>query len=600
MLRRYCPLLAVGFIVVFIGFLPAQIPLNSAPTKADTAPAAKAKKTDPTLAAELVSPRATLRTFLEACRQNDMKRAALTLDISQMPGNDDARTLTAQRIAAKLNETLDRLLKVDLSSVPDNPEHPQPYSLVEGQDIPDETDIADIAGLIISRSQTDNLWRFSSETVDQIDALRARSKERKPTPSGKTVQTTDLAIRLSDLFPNLQNKTLVLKDYQWICLGILILLGFLADLLVRLLLRHLTVAWFRFMRNGEQRQAEKHVWRPLGLLAQALVWYGGIWLIDLNPLVHSIFGYGVKTLTVISATWTAFRLTDLLSAYLARRAAATPTRFDDLLVQLLSKSLKALSLCAGLILFSHVFALDLWGLMGGLGIGGLALAFAAKDTIGNFFGSLTVLADRPFEIGDWIITEGVEGSVENVGFRSTRLRTFYNSVITVPNSRLTTAVVDNMGRRRFRRFKETIGIQYDATPEQMEAFCEGVRELIRRHPYTRKDYFHVYFNGFGDNALNILLYCFVETPDWATELREKHRLLQDITRLAARLGVSFAFPTRTIHLVQSENDQPEVPQLSNPIDTGRLQGAEIAGPLATGETRPGPVVFGDPEGSAVA
>ncbi|MBB73929.1 MAG: hypothetical protein CMJ75_05380 [Planctomycetaceae bacterium] len=591
MSRKYCRLLALVFVVAVSKIALGQLPTESVPAKAGTSLAAKSEKTDPTLAAELASPRATLRTFLEACRQEDMQRAALTLDISQMPGTDDARDLTAQRIAAKLNDILSRLLDVDLSSVPDDPEHPQDYSLAEGQDIPDETDIAALAALKISRSSADKLWRFSAETVDQIDTLREQSKDRKPVVPGKAVQATDLAIRLSDLFPTLQNKTLVLKDYQWICLAILIFLGFLADVMVRLLLRHLTAAWFRFMRNGEQRQAEKHVWRPLGLLAQALVWYGGIWLIDLNPLIHSIFGYGVKTLTVVSATWTAFRLTDLLSAYLARRGAATPTRFDDLLVQLLSKSLKALSLCAGLVLFSHVFALDLWGLMGGLGIGGLALAFAAKDTIGNFFGSLTVLADRPFEIGDWIIAEGVEGSVENVGFRSTRLRTFYNSVITLPNSRLTTAVVDNMGRRRFRRFKETIGIQYDSSPEQMEAFCEGIRELIRRHPYTRKDYYHVYFNGFGDNALNILLYCFVETPDWATELREKHRLLQDISRLAANLGVSFAFPTRTIHLVQSENSQNEPPQLNNPIDAGRLQGAEIAGPPATAETRPGPVVF---------
>jgi MscS family membrane protein len=594
MSRRFRPLLVVVFVIAVSGGAPGQIPIESAPTKTDTTPAAKSEKTDPTLAAELASPRATLRTFLEACRQEDMKRAALTLDISHVAGSDDARELSSQRIAAKLNDILSRLLDVDLSSVPDDPEHPQDYSLVEGQDIPDETDIAALAAIKISRTPADKLWRFSSETVDQIDTLREQAKDRKPVVPGKAVQSTDLAIRLSDLFPNLQNKTLVLKDYQWICLAILIFLGFLADILVRLLLRHLTAAWFRFMRNGEQRQAEKHVWRPLGLLAQALVWYGGIWLIDLNPLIHSIFGYGVKTLTVVSATWTAFRLTDLLSAYLARRAAATPTRFDDLLVQLLSKSLKALSLCAGLILFSHVFALDIWGLMGGLGIGGLALAFAAKDTIGNFFGSLTVLADRPFEIGDWIITEGVEGSVENVGFRSTRLRTFYNSVITLPNSRLTTAVVDNMGRRRFRRFKETIGIQYDSSPEQMEAFCEGIRELIRRHPYTRKDYYHVYFNGFGDNALNILLYCFVETPDWATELREKHRLFQDISRLAASLGVSFAFPTRTIHLVQSENGPTEAPQLGDPIDAGRLQGAEIAGPPATTETRPGPVVFTNP------
>ena len=588
----------IGLVLALIGRLPAQESLGlpqTTPGQTESTPAITPTETDPALAAELASPRATLRTFLEACRQGDMERAARTLDISAMQGAADARKLASQRIAAKLDDVIRRLLQPDLSSVPDDPGHPQPYSLVEGQDISDETNISVIAALVIARSATDQLWRFSPETVAQIDDLRERSRVREPIAQSEVRQSTDLALRLSDLFPNLQSKTLILKDYQWICLGILVFLGFVADALVRLVLRHLTAAWFRFMRNGEQHQAERQVWRPIGLLAQALVWYGGIWLIDLNPLIHSIFGYGVKTLTVVSATWTAFRLTDLLAVFLARRAAATDTRFDDLLVQLVAKSLKAFALCAGLILFSHMFELDLWGLMGGLGIGGLALAFAAKDTIGNFFGSLTVLADRPFEIGDWIIAEDVEGSVESVGFRSTRLRTFYNSVITLPNSRLTTAIVDNMGRRRFRRFRETLGIQYDSTPEQLEAFCEGIRELIRRHPYTRKDYYHVYFNGFGDNALNILLYCFVETPDWATELREKHRLLQDIFCLAGKLGVSFAFPTRTVHLVQSaEGGVPPAADLTNPLDAGRRQGAEIAGPPTTAQTRPGPVQFTNP------
>ncbi|MCH2397766.1 MAG: hypothetical protein MK364_01550, partial [Pirellulales bacterium] len=222
MSRRFRPLLVVVFVIAVSGGAPGQIPIESAPTKTDTTPAAKSEKTDPTLAAELASPRATLRTFLEACRQEDMKRAALTLDISEMHGSDDARELASQRIAAKLNEILSRLLDVDLSSVPDDPEHPQAYSLVEGQDIPDETDIAALAAIKISRIPADKLWRFSSETVDQIDTLREQAKDRKPVTPGKAVQSTDLALQLSDLFPNLQNKTLVLKDYQWICLAILI------------------------------------------------------------------------------------------------------------------------------------------------------------------------------------------------------------------------------------------------------------------------------------------------------------------------------------------------------------------------------------------
>ena len=250
---------------------------------------------------------------------------------------------------------------------------------------------------------------------------------------------------------------------------------------------------------------------------------------------------------------------------------------------LISKSLKALGVCVGIVLFANTFGWQITGVLGTLGIGGMALAFATQDSISNLFGSLTVLLDRPFEVGDWIVTSGIEGEVETVGFRSTRVRTFYNSLITLPNSQLTTASVDNMGRRRYRRYKAVLGVQYDTHPDRIEAFCEGVRELLRRHPHTRKDYFHVYFNDLSASSLDILLYCFFECPDWTTELRERHRLLVDIMKLAERLGVEFAFPTRTLHMAQDDPAPSSSPvDCSDPLRAGQTEAAEIAGsfPLA--------------------
>jgi MscS family membrane protein len=327
-------------------------------------------------------------------------------------------------------------------------------------------------------------------------------------------------------------------------------------------------------------------------LVQASVWLWGTREIGLPPQVSKTLSVGVRIFAVVAAIWTVFRLIDLVGAFLHKKAEKTASRFDDLLVPLLTKSLKAVAVCVGIVMFAEVFDKKLTGLLGGLGIGGAALAFASKDALGNFFGSITVLADRPFEIGDWVIVAGVEGSVETVGVRSTRIRTFYNSVITVPNSLLTTAVVDNMGRRRFRRIKTTIGVEYNTTPDQMAAFCEGIRELIRRHPYTRKDYYHVYFNDFGASSLDIMLYCFVECPDWSIELRERERLMLDIVRLAERLNVSFAFPTRTLHMYQEQAGGAAVPfDASEPLDAGRHLGGEIAGDLTHGTNRPGPVKF---------
>jgi MscS family membrane protein len=187
-----------------------------------------------------------------------------------------------------------------------------------------------------------------------------------------------------------------------------------------------------------------------------------------------------------------------------------------------------------------------------LGLGGLAFALAAKDLLGNFFGSLTVLLDRPFQIGDWVVIDDVEGSVEEVGFRTTKVRTFYNSLITLPNSVLTNTKIDNMGARRFRRMNTMLGLTYDTSPEKIDAFCEGVRALIQLHPYMRKDYYQVYFNQYSAASLDILIYVFWETPDWNMELRERHRFLLDILRLAKQLDVEFAYPTQTLYLKQGE------------------------------------------------
>jgi MscS family membrane protein len=249
--------------------------------------------------------------------------------------------------------------------------------------------------------------------------------------------------------------------------------------------------------------------------------------------------------------WALYRLVDLLAAHFKALAARTESRVDDILIPLIRRAVKIVVLVFMVLFVAQNLNVDITSLLAGLGIGGIAFALAAKDTVENLFGSVTVLVDRPFQVGDWVVIGDHEGTVEEIGFRSMRLRTFYNSRITIPNSLLVKSAVDNLGERRYRRVKCMIGVQYDTSPEKVEAFCEGIRELIRRHPYTRKDYYMVYFNAFADSSLNILLYAFHETPDWATELRERHRLFVDIVRLAGRLGVEFAFPTRTLHLASA-------------------------------------------------
>ena len=403
--------------------------------------------------------------------------------------------------------------------------------------------------------------------------------------------------RVGDFFrESLHVESFGLKRYQWICLLVVVFLGIVADYLVRSGLSRVMLAWLKLAKIEVDEQAERNVWKPIGLLAMALCWYLGMTVIGLPREVLDVLEIAVTFFGVVAAIWTVFRLIDLLSSYLLKKAGKTATKFDDLLIPLVSRTLKVFSVCASIVLFNEIFELEIYGLLGGLGIGGLAVALAAKDTLGNIFGSLTVLADRPFEIGDWIKTGDIEGTVETVGMRSSRVRTFYNSLITVPNNLLTTAVVDNLGQRRYRRIKTMLGLEYNTPPERIEAFCEGVRELIRRHPYTRKDYYHVYLNQFSASSLDVLLYCFLECPDWSVELRERQRLFLDILRLAQNLGVGFAFPTQTLHLHQPNgpSEEPAPPKLTEPHQTGRKIAARVVGKPLKFNERPGSVEYLDP------
>ena len=210
----------------------------------------------------------------------------------------------------------------------------------------------------------------------------------------------------------------------------------------------------------------------------------------------------------------------------------------------------------GVILILQNNGYNVASLIAGLGIGGLAIALAARDTLANFFGSVTIFVDKPFRIGDWIKVAGVEGTVEEVGFRSTRIRTFYNSLVSVPNSNISNNEVDNLGLREYRRLLTTLNLTYSTTPEQMEAFVEGIKAIVKSNPHFRQDFYEVHFNAFGAHSLDVMIYVFFKVPDWSTELQQKHNFFLEVLKLAKEVGVEFAFPTQTLHVDSFHKDEP--------------------------------------------
>ena len=277
----------------------------------------------------------------------------------------------------------------------------------------------------------------------------------------------------------------------------------------------------------------------------------GVPVLDFDTDVDDVVNLAARLLAAGSAVIIAYRAIDILADYLRERAEETETQLDDQLVPLVRSTLKIFVTAVGALFVLQNLDVNIASLIAGLGIGGLAVALAAQDTIKNLLGGVTIFADKPFQVGDWVLIGDIEGTVESVGFRSSRVRTFYNSIITVPNARMTDTAVDNMGARRWRRYTTTLGLAYHTDPDRIQAFVEGIRALIRANPDMRTDYYIVEFHGFGSVSLDVLVYCFIDAPDWNAELRTRHVLNLDIMRLAQRLEVEFAFPTQTLHVVET-------------------------------------------------
>ena len=243
-----------------------------------------------------------------------------------------------------------------------------------------------------------------------------------------------------------------------------------------------------------------------------------------------------------------YRLVNIVEIYFTKLAKKTESTLDDQLVPLLKKVLQiAIVLLGGLVIMDSL-EIPILPLLAGLSIGGLAFALAAQDTIKNFFGSIMIFIDKPFQIGDWITTREVDGTVEEVGFRSTRVRTFRNSVVYVPNGMLADSIVDNHGLRQFRRFKTNISIIYSTPPDRIEIFVEGLKRILHNHPKTNKEKYEIHLNEFGTSSLDILFYIFFEAPTWSDELKFRQEIILSILRLARHLNISFAFPTQTLHV----------------------------------------------------
>ena len=275
----------------------------------------------------------------------------------------------------------------------------------------------------------------------------------------------------------------------------------------------------------------------------------GFQVIGVKPSWELFLIHPIKFIFVIGLLLFVWGLIDILVNLISDRFNDSPS--DSITKNILPYSKKILKVFVGIIIvliFLQNIGFNVNSLLASLGIGGVALALASKESLSHFFGGISIILDKPFLMGDWIVCDDIEGVVIDIGFRSTKIKTFYDSIITVPNSKLSDSIIDNLGKRKARRTRIQLDITYDTQPEKIKAFIEGVKNIIQSNPCTQKDYYQCYFNSFGSYSLQILLNFFLKVNDWDSELKEKQNIFLEILRLAQELELDFAFPTQTLDM----------------------------------------------------
>jgi len=377
-------------------------------------------------------------------------------------------------------------------------------------------------------------WKYSKHTVDIIPKLY------------KAIYPFQLSEFLESLPESFQKVYLGLKVWQ--ILGILFFLvgGYILKLIFSIISRLISTQILcrtRF-KNSVQSYIKPNI-NIINTLIVIIVIYEVLPVLELPVKLFFYLDKFLAGLIPVVITIIIFRLTDYviekIQNYTGKR---TVKKYHDNLLPFLKTTFKVFLVLIGLLAVFLSIEVNVIPILAGLSIGGIAIALAAQETIKNIFGSITVFSDRPFDVGDWIVFQGGEGTVETIGIRSTRIRTIGNSLITVPNGKLSDMTIDNLGRRQYRRFLLNLDIERNTTVEKIEAYTEGLKKMILDTDETRKDIYYVNLNTITNNSFQIMFQIYFLVVDYDAELKARQKILTQIISLAQNLEIKFAYPVQ--------------------------------------------------------
>jgi MscS family membrane protein len=325
-------------------------------------------------------------------------------------------------------------------------------------------------------------------------------------------------------------------------------LSFGVSILVTRLLSPLVLLLVRRIARGQGEQHVAGLGGPVRLLVFALAGWS-ISFLSRSVLMSAFWSYVGLTLTVMGATWLCVRLIDIVFKLKQRRLAVTSSSKISLL-HLLEKLSKILAVIIGGLVVLYISGINIAAALTGLGIGGIAIAFAAQKTLENLFGGIMIISDQPIRVGDFCRAGEHLGTVESIGLRSTRIRTLKRTVVSVPNGQLAAMSLENFAVRDKIWFHHTLHLRYETTADQLRHILAGIRKMLVEHPKVETESARSRFVRFGDSSLDLEIFAYVLEKEYEPYLHIQEDLLLGIIDLVEKNGTGFAFPSQTTYLAE--------------------------------------------------
>ncbi|EOD00439.1 mechanosensitive ion channel family protein [Caldisalinibacter kiritimatiensis] len=287
--------------------------------------------------------------------------------------------------------------------------------------------------------------------------------------------------------------------------------------------------------------------RPLASFIAILGIYLALMYLPLSQAANITITKFFRAYIIIMIAWGLYNLEGTYIILHEKMQSKFNFKSNKILKPFLTKALRFITIAIAIGIVAQEFDYDVSGFVAGLGLGGLAVAMAAKDTLANVFGGIVIIMDKPFDIGDWIKSGDTEGVVEDINFRSTKIRTFSKALVTVPNSKLVDTPIFNYSRRGIRRITFKLGVTYNTPKEKLKGCIYEIERMLNEHPQVDKETIFVKFDEFNDSSLDIFLYFFTNTSNWEQYLNIKQDINFKIMDILEKEGVSVAFPSNSIY-----------------------------------------------------